>query len=279
MVTPYRNNKIDYPAVDQILDYYMESGCPGVFAVCTSSEIQQLSLEERIELSKHIVDYVDHRMIVVASGHVSDSLEDQAKELNEIAKTGVDVIVIITNRLDSNQEGDDVLIENGEKLLKHLDPNIKLGMYESPIPYKRLLTPKIINWMKAKNRFYFIKDTCCDIDMMKERIDLMKGSTIKLYNANGQTLRDSMLLGAAGYSGIMSNFICKQTVELCNNLDERLGTEVAFFSFIESKAYPATGKYALSLHGIDLTLECRKPVDKITEYEKELIRKMIEFYK
>ena len=34
----------------------------------------------------------------------------------------------------------------------------------------------------------------------------MKGSNMKLYNANTSTLLESMKYGAAGYSGVMANF-------------------------------------------------------------------------
>ena len=44
-------------------------------------------------------------MPVIASGHISESLEDQLAELTAIAATGVDGMVLVTNRLDARREG------------------------------------------------------------------------------------------------------------------------------------------------------------------------------
>lgn len=48
-----------------------------------------LSLEERVELARFIKEKAAGRVPVVASGHISDMIEDQAEELNAVAGTGV----------------------------------------------------------------------------------------------------------------------------------------------------------------------------------------------
>ena len=56
MITPYTaDNKIDYNAVEKLINWYDEKGVAGIFAICQSSEIFFLSLEERLELLKFIV--------------------------------------------------------------------------------------------------------------------------------------------------------------------------------------------------------------------------------
>ena len=79
MLTPFRNGKIDFKAVDEILEFYIKSRVDGVFAVCQSSEMFQLSLKEKVSLAKHIVEVADGRINVVASGHTSDGIEAQAE--------------------------------------------------------------------------------------------------------------------------------------------------------------------------------------------------------
>ena len=71
--------------------------------------------------------------------------------------------------IDPNNEGDDVFIANGEKLLAQLPADAKLGFYECPYPYKRLVTPKILDWCLSTGRFYYMKDTCCDAALIAER--------------------------------------------------------------------------------------------------------------
>ena len=54
MITPYKNGEIDYNAVGQLTDWYVENGCHGIFAVCQSSEMWYLSLEEKTALAKAV---------------------------------------------------------------------------------------------------------------------------------------------------------------------------------------------------------------------------------
>ena len=87
------------------------------FADCQSSEMFFLSLEERVKIGEFVKKHADGRVPVVTSGHISDSLEDQAKELTAIAGTGADAVILLTNRLAKENESDEVWLENLKKLL------------------------------------------------------------------------------------------------------------------------------------------------------------------
>ena len=130
MITPYTaDGKVDFDMACRYVDWYYENGIDGIFAVCQSSEIFYLSLEERVELNRRVYKRAKEHskdFVVVSSGHVSDTLEEQAEELNAIYESGTDALIFITNRLDINNEGDDVWIANAEKLLKLLPENVKL---------------------------------------------------------------------------------------------------------------------------------------------------------
>ena len=79
-----------------------------------------------------------------------------------------------------------------------LPPEAKLGFYECPYPYKRLVTPKILDWSLSTGRFKYMKDTCCDADLIAERCRQLEGSDFQLLNANCQTLLESLRSGAQG---------------------------------------------------------------------------------
>lgn len=276
MITPFRNGRIDYKAVDEIVEFFIASGVDGIFAVCQSSEMFNLSLKEKVRLARHVTERADGRISVVASGHTSDDPEAQAEELNAVAETGVNAVVLVTNRLDIENAGDDIWIENAEMLLEKLDGKVQLGAYECPRPYKRLLSERMIDWCIGTGRFSFIKDTCCAPEILKKRLRQIQGSPIMLFNANGQTLYYSLRLGAAGYSGIMGNFHPKILSWLTHHIDderaETVGEFVEFLCMVENETYPVTGKYALQLNGVDMTLETRSTCIKgFTLYQKMII--------
>lgn len=54
MITPYHDdNTVDYEAVKNITNWYIDNGCTGIFAVCQSSEMIYLSLDEKIKIAKN----------------------------------------------------------------------------------------------------------------------------------------------------------------------------------------------------------------------------------
>ena len=74
MVTPFKaDGSIDYDGAEKIVKWYIEKGCQGVFAVCQSSEMSFLSLDEKVRLAKSVVSASDGKLSVVASGHTSES--------------------------------------------------------------------------------------------------------------------------------------------------------------------------------------------------------------
>lgn len=279
MITPYHDdNTVDYDAVRNITNWYIEQGCTGIFAVCQSSEMVYLSLEEKVKIAQTVVDTVKasgKNVSVVASGHTSDSMDAQVKELTAVAQTGVDAIVWVSNRLDLHNDGDDVWIANAETLLSQLPEDIAIGIYECPFPYKRLLTKKILDWCISKERFTFIKDTCCDPDMLDERLEQIKGTSIKLYNANSQTLLYTLKKGGSGYSGIMGNFHPDIYEWLCDNYDKEpekaqtVQNFLSLYAFLENLAYPVTAKYHMNRVGVPMSLWSRsRDCKQLTRYQK-----------
>lgn len=267
MLTPFDQDKrVDYGALKELVNWYIGSGVSGLFAVCQSSEMFFLSLEERTTIAEKIVEYAAGRVPVIASGHVSDQLKDQMDELNKMAETGVDAVILITNRLAGEEEGDTVWMENCRKILDAMSTGIPLGFYECPYPYKRLLTTETIRWCADTGRFYFLKDTCCDMGQIREKLAAVKGSLLKLYNANTTTLLESIREGAAGYSGVMDNFHPKLYTWLCSHSMDHRAEEISEFltaaSLIERQCYPVNAKYHLSaFEGLALTTTCRVKED------------------
>lgn len=284
MITPYKKDgQIDFETAQKYVDWYYESGIDGIFAVCQSSEIFYLSLEERVELNRRVYNRaksLDKDFLVVSSGHVSDTLEEQAKELNAIYESGTDALILITNRLDINNEGDDVFIENAKKLISKLPSDAKLGLYECPYPYKRLATPKIFDFCLSTGRFYYMKDTCCDAEVIKSRVQQLKGSHFKIFNANCQTLLETMRGGAPGYCGIMCNFHPKLYAWLGKNYNSEkadlVQSIIGTFGFTEAGLpYPLTAKYHMNLCGIETeNISRSRKSEEMSEYAKNCMKQM-----
>ena len=292
MITPFTaDNQIDYDAVDRIVEFYAQGGCHGIFAVCQSSEMFWLTENEREKLAARVVKASAGRMCVVASGHISERMEDQIRELRRIAATGVNAVVMISNRLASPDESDDVLIARMKTILDAI-PGVTFGMYECPYPYKRMLTPKVLEAMAETGRFTFIKDTCCDAELIAERIKLLDGR-IQLFNANCATALETFESGADGFSGIMANYHPDLLVWLYENFRaqpekaRKLSSMLSVMSLVEGCGHPAAVKYHMNLAGVPMEIRCRSinaderfdkldrhAIDDLAQIE-EVIRKWI----
>lgn len=276
MITPFtEDNKIDYNGVLQIIEWYDKMGVDGIFAVCQSSEMFELDAKERFELAKFIVENTPEHIGVIASGHCAESVEDQIKEAQAIVDAGVDSYVFISNQFAKPDEDDSVAKKNIEYLLDRIDSE-SFGIYECPYPYKRLVSPELLKWVAETGKFAFLKDTCCDLDGLKAKCEAVKGTSLKIYNANGATLLESLKMGCAGYSGVMANFHPDLYSWLCRNYEKEpekaqiMMNYLGAASTIECQVYPVNSKYHMQLEGLNITTKSRKQDDALLTGSRRL---------
>lgn len=278
MLTPYTDdNKVDFNAVGQMLDWYWKRGVTGIFAICQSSEIFYLSFEEKLEILKYIMAHKPEGMKVVASGHTADDLETQIKEARAYIECGIDAYVFISNRFAKEDEDDDVLFERMSYVMDNLPEDTMFGVYECPYPYKRCLTPYLMKKMADSGKFAFLKDTCCSMEQIQGKLDAVKGTNFKIFNANAALLLESLYAGCCGYSGVMANFHPEIYSELCRcyKTDREkakiLGDFVGFASVAECHVYPINAKYYMSLDGVEI-----KPYSRVRSLSDFPLNRQIE---
>ena len=232
LITPFgEDGRIDWPAVDMLVEYHIAAGCAGIFSPCLSSEMYELSPEERLELAERVYARAAGRCAVLATGTYGGSLEEMAETVKAMS-TRCDAVVVVTCLLAAEADDDATWLGSARRLLE-LTPGVPLGTYECPVPYKRVLSPDVMRWMAGSGRFRFHKDTCCDLPQMQAKIGAVREAEAEagtggfaFFNANVETLLPSLLAGAAGFSGISANFYPHLHVFLCEQA-RRLGTDAA----------------------------------------------------
>ena len=207
MLTPFDEyGNIDWDSQKRLIEWYLKQGCQSLFAVCQSSEMLQLDLSEREQLARFTVEVVDGRVPVIASGHVGETLAEQITELTQMASTGIDCVVFVTNRLDPDHLGSEQLFKNVETLTKELPANMRFGLYECPVPFRRLLSDEEIIYFAEDPRFVVLKDVSCDLDTVRRRVELTKSANLVISNANAAIAFEAMKSGASGFCGVFNNF-------------------------------------------------------------------------
>jgi len=257
MLTPFDEaGKIDWADMETLIEWYIANGSNALFAVCQSSEMQYLSIEERVELARFTVKITNGRIPVVASGHIAQSRMDQFAELNVMADTGIDALVLVTNRLDTGNTGSEAFKSNFDALLKELPADMPLGFYECPSPELRLLTDDEFQMTCDSGRFSVLKDVSCEMGLLMRRVDMAKGSPLAVVNANAAIAWPALKAGAPGFCGITNNYTpdLYRWLQDCGNSHPELARELAAFlslsALTESYGYPVFAKFYLQRLGV-----------------------------
>jgi len=264
MLTPFDDNgAVDYGSLSRLTDWYIANGVDVLFAVCQSSEVLDLSLEERVAISRFVVEHAAGRVPVISSGHIGENREEQLVELTAIAATGPDAVVLITNRLDPDNQGEQVFRANLDWLLSRLPTDLSLGLYECPVPYRRLLSDDELAYCARTGRFVIFKDVCCDLKRVQHRVRIVEGSPLAIVNANGTIALEAMKVGSKGYSGVFTNIHPDLYAWMYRSwrthpaLAEELSAFLAVASVSELMGYPAIAKLYLQKLGTIDTIKCR----------------------
>ncbi|WP_126246326.1 dihydrodipicolinate synthase family protein [Chitinophaga rhizosphaerae] len=280
MITPFNlKARIDLGMVEQLIDFYLKAGVKGFFANCLSSEMYSISEDERLELTRHVVNYVNGRVPVVATGSFGLTIQDKAQFIRNIHDTGVDAVIMITGHFANVDEPDAVLIDRFHQMFD-LTGDIPLGLYECPAPYKRVLSAGVLKTLLDSNRLIYHKDTSCEVDSVREKMAVIDNPKFEFYDAHTPNAVDSLRMGAAGMSSISGNFYPEILVWLCNNAaDPSKAEEVAWIQEELRRvdplihiAYPMSAKYFLQLRGIPVRTISRAHVLELTPQQKEVLQ-------
>lgn len=298
MLTPFDDKlNIDWFALDALVDWYIAGGSQGLFASCLSSEMFHLAEDERHALVRHILARVGSRIPVIAAGafpgqtdpsNASGSPDQLADAAHRLAEGGAAAVIFLTNQFALSADSDSTLLSNLEATLARLDPALPLGLYECPVPYKRLLSPALTHWAARTGRFRFLKDTCCDLPQIKAKLAAAHGSPLRFYNANTTTLLSSLQAGGHGFSGVGANAIPHLYAWLCQNFSGQPETAQDLQAFLITRAsavddyYPHSVKMYLHLKGLPIHPVSRlanSPMIGDSDSTRNALRRLQEFHR
>lgn len=281
MITPFNlKAKVDLDVVSKLVDFYLAAGVKGFFANCLSSEMYSITEDERLELTQHIVRYVNGRVPVVATGSFGLSIYDKAEFTKKIFDTGIDAVILITGHYANIEDSDDVLLKNFDHMFK-LTGNIPLGMYECPAPYKRIIGAETFRTLLSSNRLVYHKDTSIDLEKVKAKIDIVKetGSGLEFFDAHSPNAMYSLQMGAKGMSSISGNFYPEILVWMVNNATNPdrqeevkwLQSEISRVDPLIHIAYPMSAKYFLRKRGLPVRTISRATALELTPEQKKTL--------
>ena len=230
----------------------------GLFAVCGSSEMHWLELEERLALAKRAVQRAGD-VPVVATANLETDRTRRIAEMAQMAETGVSGFVFVPpDGLGLEQDQLDAYFAT----LAGQSP-LPIILYEWPQMNPYEIDPAVYGRLVADHGIVGIKDTTCTLEGIQAKIDAAPESIV--YQANTPYLLDAVDLGARGTMAITSTAAADIAVKFWEAMPDQRGDAVVYhqqlvlLDAILRFGYPATAKYLAKLRGLPFEMTCRAP--------------------
>lgn len=250
MLTPYNDDlSVDYKAYEEYADWQAAQGVEHLFAVCGSSEMAQLTLEERIRLAELTVKHKGDTT-VVATANMEPSWFAQVEEVKRMSATGVDGIVFTTKGFGNDE---DRLVSYIGELKQYTE--LPVFMYEFPGLKPHLISGHTYGRLVKECSIFGIKDTTCTLDGIKEKI-AEKGESCVI-QANMPFLFDAFKAGARGVmatptacGGAFFQRFFEAFMSGDMELAEKRYNEIILLDDAIDNGFNCSAKYLVNLQGV-----------------------------
>lgn len=276
LITPFLDNKINYPMMEQLLRRQIESGIQAIVLAGTTGEAPTLSDGEKLELFRRAKAYTSDKCLIIA-GTGSNSTQ-HAIDLSKAAEdAGADALLVVTPYYNK---------ATGEGLFAHYAAvahavSIPVIIYNVPsrtgvdVPvsvYKRLsIIPNIAG----------VKEASADITkIMHIRAECPESFCV--WSGNDDQIVPAMSLGAKGVISVLSNVCPHETAMICQaaldgNFETAARLQCSLFPLIKllfCEVNPIPVKAAMKLCGFDCG-GCRLPLTALSEENRRKLQAIL----
>jgi 4-hydroxy-tetrahydrodipicolinate synthase len=266
IITPFKNDRIDYDSYHLLLERQIKAGVSGVVPCGTTGESPTLTYEEHSELIRKTVEICRGKIKVIA-GTGSNSTKE-AIELTEHAnKDGVDGILSVNPYYNKpTQEG---LFLHFSAIAK--SSNSPVMLYNIPGRTAVNMLPETILRLSGIPNIVSVKEATGDLGQMSKTISLVPESFTVLSGDDNLTL-PLMAVGGRGVVSVVSNIFPSRVKELVDSFEKgeiQKAKEIHYsllklFSMVFVETNPIPVKAIMSWMGF-CTNELRLPLTTLTE--------------
>ncbi|MCR5580807.1 MAG: 4-hydroxy-tetrahydrodipicolinate synthase [Pseudobutyrivibrio sp.] len=269
IVTPFNaDGSVNYEKLDNLIEYQIKNSTDAIVICGTTGEASTLSHEEHLDVVKHCVETVNHRVPVIA-GTGSNSTETAIYLSTEAEKAGCDAVLLVTPYYNkATQKGLYVHFKDTADAI-----NIPCILYNVPSRTGCNILPETaIKLAKDVKNIVAIKEASGNISQIAKLIQLADGC-IDVYSGNDDQIVPIMSLGGLGVISVLSNVAPKQTHDMCQacldgDFKQAAKMQLEALPLIDSlfsEVNPIPVKKALNILGFEAG-PLRKP---LTEMEEE----------
>ena len=274
LVTPFRENRIDYDALENLIDWQIDSDIDALVILGTTGEPATITDSERPAIIECAQARCARRvpLIVGAGGNDTRAAVRQAVEAQLL---GADALLIVTPYYNkASQQG---LIEHYTAIADRVE--IPIILYNVPGRTGMNLEPRTAAELAKHPNIRAVKEASGDI---RQLVDLASasGGGLAVYCGNDDQIVPAMALGARGTISVAANLLPAQMHDLAaswlrGDTDKALALQLEYLPLIRtlfSEISPIPAKAALAMMGlIENTL--RLPLCPLDAARAEILRR------
>ena len=277
LVTPFLENKVNYPMVQMLLRRQMDAGISSVVVAGTTGEAPTLSDDEKLELIQRAKSYVGDACTIIA-GTGSNSTEHAVELSRDAEDAGADALLVVSPYY--NKATPDGLVAHYTAIAHSV--NIPVILYNVPSRTGVDMPVSVYRRLSAIPNIVGVKEAATDITKIA-RIRKECPNDFVVWSGNDEQIVPAMALGAQGVVSVLSN-LCPVEAKLMadaaldGDFDTAAALQVELLPLIDllfCEVNPIPIKEAMGLIGYDCG-GCRLPLTSLT---KENHKKLKEYLK
>ena len=213
-VTPFHEDAeqtINYDAFAKFIDFQIANGTDAIVVCGSTGESATMTEEEHLEACRFVVDYVKHRVPVIA-GTGSNCTKTAANLTKAVRGYGADAALVITPYYNKGTQ---------EGLYRHFRAVAEAGkgmpvlMYNVPSRTGVNLLPETAaRLVREVPEIVGIKEACGDLSQIVKLMTLTDGN-IELYSGNDDQTVPIMAVGGLGVISVVANVAPQKMHDLC----------------------------------------------------------------
>lgn len=276
LVTPFHNNRVDYDALEALIDWQIEEGVDALVILGTTGEPAAISEAERPSIIECAVNRVRHRLPVIV-GTGSNDTQTAIRRSVEAQTLGADGLLVVTpyyNR--ASQAG---LMLHYMAIADCVE--LPIIMYNVPGRTGMNLEPETVAALARHPNLCAVKEASGSLRQMTDLAALCSNG-VAVYSGNDDQVVPAMALGARGVISVAANIIPRHMHELTaawlhGDVRRALELQMKYLPLIRalfSEVNPIPVKAALHRMGlIENTL--RLPLTPLEEDKSDALEKAL----
>lgn len=209
LITPFKNGKIDYAALDRIIEFQLEQGISALLVSGTTGESPVLSYHEHKNLIRHAAKRIGGRVPLIA-GTGSNDTEKAVKMTKYADEYGADACLCVTPYYNkTSQQG---LVHHYERIA--LSCNKPIIVYNVPARTGVNILPETYKALGTIDNICAIKEASPNVSDAAYTKSLCP--ELDIYCGNDDLLLPHLSIGASGIISVMSNIFPQISSQICS---------------------------------------------------------------